>query len=405
MTHSWNDPDEPTGVYDPTRSSMPPADERWFISRDSKGKEQLSAGQIIELCQDGTLSEATLVWRDGLSGWTALGEVPELAQALRAFSKLPPVPREPAPVRGEMPSLPAVRGSLPSLPPPPSLPAPPGRYNTGTTTPPQRTSRMPSIIINERAGAQATPTSGATFGSGKALSLLTVSEPYSLKLGSSKRVGVWSLAAGAAALVIGVGLGAFVFAGDDESSDAAALTLNLDQSPAPHGSASPAEGSVGDAKGGPKQSAGNPAPTPASDRVVEVIESEDPPTGGEPVAKAAPPVQPSPPAPAKGGAAPPKAGAKSGGAAGPAFDKGAANAALATAAGKAGRCKPAGGPTGSGQVRVTYATSGAVKSVTVLTPRFKGTSTASCVQMVFRGAKVPAYGGPETSMTRGFTIQ
>lgn len=243
------------------------------------------------------------------------------------------------------------------------------------------------------------------LGSGKALSLLTVSEPYSLRLGSSKRVGVWSLAAGAAALVIGVGLGAFVFAGDDSSSDAAALTLNLDQSPAPHSSASPSEGSLADTKGVPRQSAGNPAPTPAGDRVVEVIESEDPPTGAEPGGKATLPVPPTPPAPAKGGAAAPKTGAKSGGAAGPAFDKGAANAALATAAGKAGRCKPAGGPTGSGQVRVTYATSGAVKSVTVLTPRFKGTSTASCVQMVFRGAKVPAYGGPETSMTRGFTIQ
>jgi GYF domain 2 len=393
MTNSWNDPDEPTRVYDPTRSnSLPPPDEPWFISRDSRGKEQLSAGQIIELCQDGTLSESTLVWRDGLTGWTALGEVPELAQALRAFSKLPPVPRlDPSP-RGQLPSVPAGRPSLPSLPslpPPPSLPAPPGRHFTSTTTPPQRVSRTPSIIINERAPMLATP-----MPTGRALSLLTVSEPYSLRMPGSKRVGVWSLAAGIAALVFGVGLGAFVFSGDDEESDAVARALNLDH-PTP---AAPGQPSLGTSALGASPAAGQ---DDAPDRVVEVIESEDPPTAatGSPQKESAAEV-----APDRGkSAARPKGGGS--GSSGPAFDKTAANQALTAAAARAARCKPAGGPTGSGQVRVTYGPSGAVKSATVLTPRFKGTSTASCVQMVFRSAKVPAFGGSETSMTRSFTIQ
>jgi hypothetical protein len=391
MTNSWNDPDEPTRVYDPTRSnSLPPPDEPWFISRDSRGKEQLSAGQIIELCQDGTLSESTLVWRDGLTGWTALGEVPELAQALRAFSKLPPVPRQDEPLHGPLPSIPVGRPSLPSLPPPPSLVAPAGRRLTSTTTPPQRVGRTPSIIINERAPMLATP-----MPTGRALSLLTVSEPYSLRIPGSKRVGVWSLAAGIAALVFGVGLGAFVFAGDEES-DAVARALNLDQSAqAATGHPTPGAATAGSAALGASPAGDEDGP----ERVVQVTESEDPPAVASAMDKESAPVAPEV---AKSG---PRPRAGGGGSSSPAFDKAAANEALTAAAAKAARCKPAGGPTGSGQVRVTYGPTGAVKSATVLTPRFKGTSTASCVQMVFRAAKVPAFGGADTSLTRSFTIQ
>jgi hypothetical protein len=267
----------------------------------------------------------------------------------------------------------------------------------GTTTPPQRVSRSPSIIINER---DPEPGGLPALASGKALSLFTISEPYSLRLPGTKRVGVWSLAAGIAALVFGVGLGAFVFAGGDES-DAAAIALNLDSA-----------NSLGlDGDGvlsGPKNGSPNAAlasPPTTAERVAQVIESEDPPSaaGANP---AAPSRAGEPPAVAGGQDAKPSSPGRGKSApSGPAFDKAAAGRALSSAAGRAARCKPAGGPSGTGQVKVTYSTSGSVKTVAVLSPRFKGNaSTASCLQMVFRGAKVPAFGGSEVTMTRNFTV-
>ena len=125
------------------------------------------------------------------------------------------------------------------------------------------------------------------------------------------------------------------------------------------------------------------------------------------------PSKPTPAAESQSGTAPSEGGGSKGaarskavsGGAASTFDKAAADSALSAAAGRAARCKPAGGPKGTGQVRVTYGSTGQVKSVAVLTPRFKNSSAASCIQMVFRGAKVAAFSGPDTSVTRSFTIQ
>jgi len=86
------------------------------------------------------------------------------------------------------------------------------------------------------------------------------------------------------------------------------------------------------------------------------------------------------------------------------FDLSATKAALASAAARASKCQPKGGPTGAGSVRVTIGPSGSVTSVTMQTAKFQDTSTGNCVQMVFRQAKVPAFSGSEKSVNKKFTI-
>jgi serine/threonine protein kinase len=75
------------------------------------------------------------------------------------------------------------------------------------------------------------------------------------------------------------------------------------------------------------------------------------------------------------------------------FDRVAAKAALDEAAEKASHCRPAGDPTGEGRVQVTYEPSGRVASVSMLTSKFEDTAAGSCVLMLFRRARVPAFTG------------
>jgi outer membrane biosynthesis protein TonB len=101
-----------------------------------------------------------------------------------------------------------------------------------------------------------------------------------------------------------------------------------------------------------------------------------------------------------------KGGSESGGsgaAAGP-FNVGAAKSALSAAAGKAKLCKKADGPTGSGKVQVTFASSGRVTSAVVVAGPFGGTSVGGCVAKAFRGARVPAFSGSPTTVAKSFSI-
>ncbi len=78
--------------------------------------------------------------------------------------------------------------------------------------------------------------------------------------------------------------------------------------------------------------------------------------------------------------------------------------ALARSATFAQSCQPARGPSGSGKVRVVYDPSGSVKSVEILTARFRGTLTGSCVRQVFRRAKIPAFDGRAPTFIKTFNI-
>ena len=86
------------------------------------------------------------------------------------------------------------------------------------------------------------------------------------------------------------------------------------------------------------------------------------------------------------------------------FNKGAAIAALSSAASASTRCKKPGGPTGSGKAIVTFAPSGRVTSANVAGGSFGGTSVGGCVASVFRSARVPAFSGDAVTVSKSFTI-
>ncbi len=87
------------------------------------------------------------------------------------------------------------------------------------------------------------------------------------------------------------------------------------------------------------------------------------------------------------------------------FSVSAAQVALTTAASNAAGCKKPDGPTGSGKVKVTFATSGRVTSATVDGPPFAGTPVGGCVAGVFRRAKVPPYAGNPVTVSKSFSIK
>jgi predicted Zn finger-like uncharacterized protein len=108
-------------------------------------------------------------------------------------------------------------------------------------------------------------------------------------------------------------------------------------------------------------------------------------------AEAPPPTKPAETAPPSGD------GAKE-------FNRGAASAALGSAAGAAKSCKRPDGPTGTGKVRVTFAPSGTVTSSAVVGGPFAGTSVGGCIASAFRSARVPPFAGSPVSVTKSFSI-
>lgn len=88
----------------------------------------------------------------------------------------------------------------------------------------------------------------------------------------------------------------------------------------------------------------------------------------------------------------------------PPFSKASAISALGAAAGSAGGCKKAGGPTGVGKVQVTFAPSGRVTTASVMGPPFAGTAVGGCVASAFKRAKVPAFSGNAVTVSKSFSI-
>lgn len=86
------------------------------------------------------------------------------------------------------------------------------------------------------------------------------------------------------------------------------------------------------------------------------------------------------------------------------FDKEAAASVLNDAAEKAKNCRPKGGPTGKGRVRIRYEPSGKVSSVSILTSKFENTVAGSCITMLFRRAQVPEFGGGAVVVNKSFEI-
>ena len=85
------------------------------------------------------------------------------------------------------------------------------------------------------------------------------------------------------------------------------------------------------------------------------------------------------------------------------LNRGAALAALGSAASAATSCKREGGPSGSGSASITFSPDGPVKSVTVSAP-FAGTAVGQCVAGMFRGAHVPPFSGSSVTLPKSFQI-
>lgn len=99
----------------------------------------------------------------------------------------------------------------------------------------------------------------------------------------------------------------------------------------------------------------------------------------------------------------PTAAANTGGGSGsPPFDRGAAAGALGAV--NLASCKKADGPTGSGHVKVTFESNGAVSKVDVDQPPFAGTAVGGCVAGKFRGAKIPAFSGGSMTVGKSFSL-
>ncbi|WP_441290521.1 zinc-ribbon domain-containing protein [Sorangium sp. KYC3313] len=224
---------------------------------------------------------------------------------------------------------------------------------------------------------------------------------------ASTRKGRTGLIAAAVAAVVLIGGVAFFFM----------------QSPTPEAStATPEQANTAPAEvPSPAETAPAPAPTPAETAAAatpstaetaapsaEPTPSAEAPSAATPAA--ATPAAATPPAAGKPASAPAAAAEKPASKPEPAassgaeFNRGAASSALGAAAGSAKSCKKAGGPTGTGRVKVTFAPSGSVTSAEVQGAPFAGTSVGGCVARLFRSARVPAFGGGSVTVSKSFTI-
>lgn len=415
MASSWDDQDdldEKTHVFDNERAEgAPSGSERWYISPDGKTKEVLTAAEIIERARSGSLSDSTLIWRDGLTDWTRLDAVPELMQAVIAFRSsspalgaetgaagresapgtnrashpLPPVPAPPslhrAPTSGPLPPPPA-------LPPLPHAPPPSGRAtssdaqeaNTIALSVPVGKPREPqptlSSVASQAGQLIANSSRGALDRASDVVQRLAVLMNQDVnvpKLGAVKGR-VLALVGGAATLLIVL---LFVLA----SGGATTETTETDARSA----AAPREAS-GE---GVDLDAENAASGGVNEAPVLMGELES----LEPVRSKT----------QKGSAQKLSAGAAVKPAAkGKEFDVLAAKSALSAAAAKAATCTQ--GPKGEGSVRVKIASTGKVVSVAVTTPEFQGTAAGNCVQQIFRQATVPPFTGDDKTVFKKFVI-
>ncbi len=62
----------------------------WYYVKDGRQNGPLPLGELIALYATGTLGPQDLVWRQGMDGWKAAEEVPELKRAAAAPPPLPP---------------------------------------------------------------------------------------------------------------------------------------------------------------------------------------------------------------------------------------------------------------------------------------------------------------------------
>jgi hypothetical protein len=372
-------------------------EEIWFISQDGAKQQTLTAREVVERCRAGTVSEQTLVWHDGLDGWTKLGDVPELKRVLRVLGdahqpgnapqgdklKLPPVPAPP-------PSRPPQSQPMVSKLPP--VPAPPRAANAISKQPTPLAPRFESQPTQVYAGevvtelkAQLAPSNPAAHATEGGIESSAVNVPRRAEIASQPEFKPVSRTRYVATMCVAFGasmaLGAMAF--KDERVPATSLpsvAVVYDLDPPGSGSLNASTVALQTAQPEPLSTA-TPPTASADSEMAKAISAAL--TGAEPGAEASSGKNP---------------GLKDN------FDEAAARGAMSAAAERAANCRPKDGPRGSGEVQVKIEPSGDVSSAIVLTKQFNTTTTEGCVTMVFRQAKVPPFKGSAKTIVQRFSI-
>ena len=298
--------------------------------------------------------------------------------SLRKPRSTPPPPQHfdssPEPVLDDTPTpLPAVPVSVSSFEPPPDE----------RPTPVMPEARTNSLLTERPVSLP----SASDFEPPDSSSEVSADAPAPLLPAKDKGSNAWMLAA-AALLLVGVFWVAFGNSGSMSSnSDASAgnVDTNLPERPVP--AAAPAL---------PAVPPGVEQPEPTDEQATgEVIDLDAPATP-----KLATPrvfsAKPAPRAPKPVEAPRPQATA--------AFDPGAAESALASAAQRATSCRQDGDPTGVARVVVTFAPSGRVTSATISGPPFAGTPTGSCIARTMRAMSLPPFTGDHMTISKTVVI-
>ena len=126
----------------------------------------------------------------------------------------------------------------------------------------------------------------------------------------------------------------------------------------------------------------------------KAVEAEHPKEEATPAVVAAEPEKPAVPAPKPEPAEP-----------GTEFDRGAAIAALKSAAAEAASCRKDGDPSGTAILTITFAPSGRVTSANIQGPPFAGTPTGGCIANAMRHAHVPAFSGDRVTVNKTIAIE
>ncbi|HEX6272628.1 MAG TPA: zinc-ribbon domain-containing protein [Polyangiaceae bacterium] len=428
----------------------------WSVNLSDTDQRTLTTEEIVAGWQSGVVTSDAFVWKDGMSDWVAILECAEIAALLPAASAADPsatpfgptivtAPSAEAPAKKGLPAarisggrtrggvdlFDAVEGGAPEEDVATSAPAFPGMagttpYDDGKMTGARNENSVLFSLDALKGGLTAEPArktqpprsapvasdplvaSPAGLGGGSPLfslsadqALLTAPAPPDppprpvetgeRSAGPNKLV-VYGGATAAAVALLGLGL-LLGRSGKEEPPK------DTDRESATAASAAPEKKETKDAKeekkeeekkteeAKPEASASAAPSASASDKKVAVSSGKTTPSTGSPTTTKEPKKEEAPAA----GTAP--------------FSVSAAQVALTQAATNAGACKKPDGPTGSGKVQVTFATSGRVTSATVGGPPFAGTPVGGCVAGVFRKAKVPPFAGNPVTVSKSFSVK
>jgi uncharacterized protein DUF4339 len=424
----------------------PLGDQEWMVQVTALDRRMMSTAQLLSELQTGKVNTKTLVWRGGMDDWMPVARIDELAQAGRQ-APLPPPPRMGL---GNLPLSPAAAPSQPVWsssprtplgPPPAALPPPPSSvHNLPKPLPPPpvarasqlehtNTARPVAVDFGELDVEPGSPIQGKrTVMALSAVAILAVCvTAYALLSGGENTANAETEVAAQPRAVNALqpatakkepepsaaktpepkpaperaSEAASAAAEDEDTSAETASASALKQANAPARYSPRSEyrrrsrGSASDNSSADNESSDDEeeasAPEPSPRQTAAISRTEE--TSDGPAEVAAPEVADVDDAP------------KSTSKAGNTFNRDAAKAALDAAAGQAKNCRPQGGLTGSGRVQVRYEPSGRVAAVSMLTGKFENTTTGSCVEMLFRRAKVPEFSGaPVVVVNKSFDI-